>query len=57
MNVVVPEKISKIQVKSIGEKAFRYGCNKKNVKSAYLDKNILAIMLLKEKNIPKLLMK
>lgn len=57
MNVVVPEKISKVQVKSVGEKAFRYGCNKKIVKSAYLDKNILAIMLLKEKNIPKLLMK
>ncbi len=36
MNVVVPEKISKVQVKSIGEEAFRYGCDKKIVKSASL---------------------
>ncbi len=27
MNVVIPEKISGVQVKSIGEDAFRYGCN------------------------------
>ncbi len=33
MNVVIPEKISGVQVKSIGEDVFRYGCNKNVVKS------------------------